>query len=230
MKRILSSFPLTPPPTLSPPDELHRLPVGGSTSTRLLDRIKSFIIRFQPPPSPVCSFFFFFLTFHHLFLLLLLLLRLLLLRFVPAGSSSRGGDVTVYVWHKTYRACTLVFILFLCTFSSLWLFQLDSVNRTLWLFQLDSVNRSEYCFACFAYSQKVCLSYVCPPGSFNFIYNMALSAGFRLYGSFHGLLPITLRFFFSLCSTGPLCASLILSIIYLFMKVSFSPDIIPSGW
>ena len=34
---------------------------------------------------------------------------------------------------------------------------------------------------------------------------------------------------FSLCSFGLLSALLALSTIYLFMKVSFSPDIIPSG-
>ena len=35
---------------------------------------------------------------------------------------------------------------------------------------------------------------------------------------------------FSLCSSGLISALLVLSTIYLFMKVSFSPDIIPSGW
>ena len=35
---------------------------------------------------------------------------------------------------------------------------------------------------------------------------------------------------FSLCSSGLISALLVLSTIYLFMKVSFSPDMIPSGW
>ena len=35
---------------------------------------------------------------------------------------------------------------------------------------------------------------------------------------------------FSLYSTGLISAFLVLSTLYLFMKVSFSPDIIPSGW
>ena len=35
---------------------------------------------------------------------------------------------------------------------------------------------------------------------------------------------------FSLCSSGLISALLVLSTLYLFMKVSFSPDIIPSGW
>ena len=35
---------------------------------------------------------------------------------------------------------------------------------------------------------------------------------------------------FSLCSSGLVSASLVLSTVCLFMKVSFSPDIIPSGW
>ena len=35
---------------------------------------------------------------------------------------------------------------------------------------------------------------------------------------------------FSLCSSSLVSALLVLSAIYLFMKVSFSPDIIPSGW
>ena len=35
---------------------------------------------------------------------------------------------------------------------------------------------------------------------------------------------------FSLCSSGITSVLLVLSTIYLFTKVSFSPDIIPSGW
>ena len=35
---------------------------------------------------------------------------------------------------------------------------------------------------------------------------------------------------FWLCSSGLMSALLVLSTVYLFMKVSFSPDIIPSGW
>ena len=35
---------------------------------------------------------------------------------------------------------------------------------------------------------------------------------------------------FSLCSCGLSSALLVLSTMYLFMKVSFSPDIIPNGW
>ena len=35
---------------------------------------------------------------------------------------------------------------------------------------------------------------------------------------------------FSLCSSNPFSALLVLSTTYLFMKVSFSPQIIPSGW
>ena len=37
---------------------------------------------------------------------------------------SRGWGVTVYVFDVTHRACTLLFILFLCQFVSLWPFQL----------------------------------------------------------------------------------------------------------
>ena len=37
-------------------------------------------------------------------------------------------------------------------------------------------------------------------------------------------------FIFSLCSSGLISALLVLSTVYLFMKLSFSPDIIPSGW
>ena len=36
--------------------------------------------------------------------------------------------------------------------------------------------------------------------------------------------------FFWLCSSGLISALLVLSTLCLFMKVSFSPDIIPSGW
>ena len=35
---------------------------------------------------------------------------------------------------------------------------------------------------------------------------------------------------FSLCCSGLISSLLVLSSVYLFMKVSFSPDIIPSGW
>ena len=35
---------------------------------------------------------------------------------------------------------------------------------------------------------------------------------------------------FSLCSSSLICALLVLSTIYVFLKVSFSPDIIHSGW
>ena len=35
---------------------------------------------------------------------------------------------------------------------------------------------------------------------------------------------------FSLCSPGLMSALLVLSTLYLFMKISFSPDIIPRGW
>ena len=56
---------------------------------------------------------------------------------------------------------------------------------------------------------------------------------FCLYGpfnciSFHQFcLPL---FVFSLCSSCLFSVLLVLSAIYLFVKVSFSPDIIPSGW
>ena len=35
---------------------------------------------------------------------------------------------------------------------------------------------------------------------------------------------------FSLCSSGPISALLVLSTTYLFMKASISPHVIPSGW
>ena len=90
---------------------------------------------------------------------------------VPAGSPSRGGDVTVYIWHKpTERAHPFLF------------------------------------YSCV---------YFCLYGPFNCI-------------SFHKLsrkLSV-----FSLCSSDFISALLVLSTIYLFVKVSFSPDINPSGW
>ena len=45
---------------------------------------------------------------------------------VPAGSPSRGGGVTVYVWNKpTELAYSFFFFsLFLCLFKSLWPFPL----------------------------------------------------------------------------------------------------------
>ena len=52
--------------------------------------------------------------------------KVLTLHWVPADSSSRGGDVTVYVYDITNQACPLLFlkILFLCLFLSLGPFQL----------------------------------------------------------------------------------------------------------
>ena len=90
---------------------------------------------------------------------------------VPAGSPSRGGDVTVYVWHKPAE---LAHSLLFCS----------------------------------------CV-YFCLYGSFNCI----------SFHKFSRQLSV-----FSLCSCGLSSALLVLSTIYLFMKVSFSPDIIPSGW
>ena len=53
---------------------------------------------------------------------------------------------------------------------------------------------------------------------------MALSTLFNFENSPENL------FVFSLCSSGLISALLVLSTICLFMKVSFSPDIIRSGW
>ena len=57
--------------------------------------------------------------------------------------------------------------------------------------------------------------------------------GFRLYGPFYCIsfhkFSIHLSAF-SLCSSCLISALLVLSTIYLFMKVFFSPDVIPSGW
>ena len=53
---------------------------------------------------------------------------------------------------------------------------------------------------------------------------MALSTAFHSITS-PGNPPV-----FSLRSSGLISALLVLSTIYLFMKVSFSPDVIPSGW
>ena len=90
---------------------------------------------------------------------------------VPAGSPSRGGDVTVYVWHKP-----------------------------------TELARSSLFCSCV---------YFCLFGPFNCIsfhkFSWQLSA-------------------FQLCSSGLVSALLVLSTIYHFMKVSFSPDMIPSGW
>ena len=42
---------------------------------------------------------------------------------VPAGSASRGRDVTIYVWHRPAELVHSFFILFLRLFLSLWPFQ-----------------------------------------------------------------------------------------------------------
>ena len=57
--------------------------------------------------------------------------------------------------------------------------------------------------------------YFCLSGSFNYISFHIFSRQFSV---------------FSLCSSGLTSALLVLSTIYLFMKVSSSPDIILSGW
>ena len=88
-----------------------------------------------------------------------------------AGSSSRGGDVTVYVWHKpTELAHSFLFCS--CVYFS-------------------------------RYGSFSCISFD--------IFSKQLSA-------------------FQLCSSGLISVSLALSTMYLFMKVSFSPDITHSGW
>ena len=91
---------------------------------------------------------------------------------VPAGSPSRGGDVTVYVWLINQPRLSTPFYFALASIRSLWPFQLY--------------------FLFHQFSRQVSV--------------------------------------FSLCSSGLISALLVLSTIYLFMKVSFSPDIISSGW
>ena len=90
---------------------------------------------------------------------------------VPVGTSSRGGDVTVYVWHKPTEL---------------------------------------------AHSFSFCSCvYFCLYGPFNCI-------------SFHQFFQLPSVFW--LCSSGLISALLVLSTLHLFMKVSFSPDLTPSGW
>ena len=90
---------------------------------------------------------------------------------LPTGSPSRGGDITVYVWHKqTELAHSFLFCSYVCFF--------------LWPFQLYFIPEK---------------------------------------------LPTTLRFL-TLFFRSYLSALLVFSTTYLFMKVSFSPDIIHSGW
>ena len=89
---------------------------------------------------------------------------------VPMGSTSRGGDVTVYVY---------------------------------------DINQPSL-----------------PAPFYSVLVSISVSMAFRLYfiPKFSRQLSI-----FSLCSSGLISALLVLSTICLFMKVSFSPDIIPSG-
>ena len=95
----------------------------------------------------------------------------LILIHVLAGLPSRGGDVTVYVWHKpTELAHSFLF--------------------------------------------SSCV-YFCLYGYFSSI----------SFHKFSRQLSV-----FSHCSSGLISALLVLSIVCLFMKVSFSPDIVPSGW
>ena len=89
----------------------------------------------------------------------------------PRAHPSRGGNVTVYVWHKPTELAHS-----------------------------------------FLFCSCVCL---CFDGPFNCI----------SFHKFYQQLSV-----FPLCSSGVISASLVLSTAYLFMKVSFSPDIIPSGW
>ena len=90
---------------------------------------------------------------------------------VPTSSPSRGGDVTVYAWHKQAE---LAHSFLFCSFVYLSLY-----------------------------------------GPFNCI-------------SFHKFSRQLSVFW--LCSSSLISALIVLSTIYPFMKVSFSPDIIPSGW
>ena len=90
---------------------------------------------------------------------------------IPSGSPSRGGNVTVYVWHKPAE------------------------------FAHSCLSRSRVCFSLY--------------GPFNCISSHEFSQQLSV---------------FSLCSSGLISVLVVLSTIHLFMKVFFSPDIIPSGW
>ena len=65
----------------------------------------------------------------------------------------------------------------------------------------------------------------------SFLFSSCVS--FRLYGPFN---CISFHKFYrelsdlSLCSSGVISAPMVLSTTCIFMKVSFSPDVIPSGW
>ena len=76
-------------------------------------------------------------------------------RSVPAGSPSRGGDVTVYVLHINQPSLPTLFLLFLCLFLSLWPFQLYFIPKFL---------PTTLCFLTLFFR-----SYFCLKGSFNYI-------------------------------------------------------------
>ena len=76
-------------------------------------------------------------------------------RSVPAGSPSRGGDVTVYVLHINQPSLPTLFLLFLCLFLSLWPFQLYFIPKFL---------PTTLCFLTLFFR-----SYICSIGPFNSI-------------------------------------------------------------
>ena len=58
----------------------------------------------------------------------------------------------------------------------------------------------------------------------------SISVFMALSTTFHSHKSSQLLSIFWFCSSSHISALLILSSTYLFMKISFSPDIIPSGW
>ena len=157
----------------------------------------------------------------------------------------------------TNRACPLAwsfFLLFPCLFLCLWPFQLYLIPQILptTLRFLTLFFQSYFCrIGSFNYIHLfMIVSFSCPHG-FTFTswgccglrfsrkptelahsFSFCSCVYFCLYGPFN-----CISFFkfskqlsvFSPCSSGLITTLFVLSTIYLFMKVSFSPDMIPSG-
>ena len=140
---------------------------------------------------------------------------------VSTGSPSRGGDVAVYVFDINQPGLPT-------PFSSV----LVSCFCLYGLFKCISFHK---------FSRQLSTSSLCSSGLFKKHFFMAISGlfpsycwikkswkDFVLFFIFLLFFFLFFFFFFSSCSSGLISAFLVLSTIYLFPKVSFSPDVIPS--
>ena len=178
----------------------------------------------------------------------------MVVKLVPAGSPSHGGDIAVFVFDinqpslSTPLFCSRVCF---CLYGPFNCISFHEFSQQLFAFSLSS---SLLISALFVLSNlHLFMKVSSGPGPRGLIFTWwgcyglcfwhkltslptpfySVLVYFCLYGTFN---CISFHKFsrqlstFSLCSSGLLSALSVLSTIYLFVKVSFSPDIILCGW